>query len=277
MPLQINLVNESFRPRRSGLNHRVIIIAAAAAWLLLHVVGRSVATSVETLTQRVAAADAKITGLKADVEKSTEAARRREPDKGLIEEIARLELRLELQRDTLIALDTGGLGNSIGFSNYLAAFARRATDGVWLTRIAVDSAANEVQLRGRVLRAELLPGYLRALGEEAALRDKRFGELTVTTKSITDESAAATQPSADADRPADAVAMARALLGGAPTAASGGAVPVASSAATAASGAAAAARAAQAAPAAKPSAAASPVTVLEFALGAPKSAGEGRR
>ena len=97
----------------------------------------------------------------------------------MAEELARTESQAKSRRDLLASLKTGTLGNVDGFSRYLAAFARQRLDGVWLTAIAVGGDENDLVVRGRVLRAELVPTYLRALNGEEVMRGRRVTELSL--------------------------------------------------------------------------------------------------
>jgi hypothetical protein len=80
----------------------------------------------------------------------------------------------------LQALNTGDLGNTAGFSEFLAALGRQAQSGIWLTRIQVDDAGNGLLVEGRALRAELLPVYLRALSREPMMQGRRVTEMKVS-------------------------------------------------------------------------------------------------
>jgi hypothetical protein len=97
--------------------------------------------------------------------------------KALQAQIAQLEAEVKLRRATLQALSTGELGNTAGFSEFLAALGRQALAGVWLTRIRVDDAGNGLAVEGRALRPELLPVYLKGLSREPMMRGRRVTEM----------------------------------------------------------------------------------------------------
>jgi Tfp pilus assembly protein PilN len=100
--------------------------------------------------------------------------------KALESEVARLEAEIKRRRGILEALSTGELGNTEGFSEFLAALGRQALPGVWLTRIRVDDAGNGLAVEGRALRAELLPAYLRGLSREPMMQGRRVTEMKVS-------------------------------------------------------------------------------------------------
>jgi hypothetical protein len=102
-------------------------------------------------------------------------------------EVARLQTALAARRGMLDALQGGELGNTNGFSRYFAAFGRRPMRGVWLTGFSVGESGNELRIRGRVLYADLVPAYLKALNDEDVMRGRQVVELKLAAR---DESAA---------------------------------------------------------------------------------------
>ena len=102
-------------------------------------------------------------------------------------EVARLQTALAARRGMLDALQGGELGNTNGFSRYFAAFGRRPMRGVWLTGFSVGESGNELRIRGRVLYADLVPAYLKALNNEDVMRGRQVVELKLAAR---DESAA---------------------------------------------------------------------------------------
>jgi Tfp pilus assembly protein PilN len=97
-------------------------------------------------------------------------------------DVGRLDAEVRGKRATLQALGTGELGNTDGFSDFLAAFARQAQPGVWLTGVDIADSGNELAVRGRALRPELVPAYLRALNNESMMRGRRVTEMRLTAK-----------------------------------------------------------------------------------------------
>jgi hypothetical protein len=100
----------------------------------------------------------------------------------LHEELARVNARLKQREDMLVVLQTGGLGNTEGFARYLTALARHPINGVWLTSFSVSGDEVELNLSGRVLQADLVPAYLRALNREDVMRGRRVAELRLTAR-----------------------------------------------------------------------------------------------
>lgn len=102
-------------------------------------------------------------------------------------EVSRLEGDVRVRRATLDILQTGEFGNTEGFSRYFAAFGRHPIRGVWLTGFSVGEGGNDLRIRGRVLHADLVPAYLKALNSEEVMRGRLVTELKLLAK---DESAA---------------------------------------------------------------------------------------
>lgn len=102
--------------------------------------------------------------------------------KALEAEVGRLESEVKARQTTLDALGTGELGNTAGFSGFLAAFGRQAIPEVWLTGIRIGESGNDLMVQGRTLHPELVPTYLRALNDEPVMRGRRVTELKLAAK-----------------------------------------------------------------------------------------------
>lgn len=102
--------------------------------------------------------------------------------KALESEVARLEGEVKARQSVLAALSTGELGNTAGFSEFLAALGRQAVPGVWLTGLNIGESGNDLQVSGRALRPELVPAYLKALNDEPMMRGRRVTEMKLAAK-----------------------------------------------------------------------------------------------
>ena len=102
--------------------------------------------------------------------------------KALEAEVARMDVEARARQATLDALGTGELGNTAGFSDFLAAFARQRLPEVWLTDIRIGDSGNELTVKGRTLRAELVPTYLSALNREPMMRGRRVTEMKLAAR-----------------------------------------------------------------------------------------------
>ena len=102
--------------------------------------------------------------------------------KALEQELARATAQLKQREDLLATLRTGALGNTEGFARYLSALSRQTMAGVWITGMTIGGDEVELQLGGRVLRADLVPAYVRALNHEEVMRGRRVAELRLTAR-----------------------------------------------------------------------------------------------
>lgn len=178
MSQQINLFDPEFRPRRALLTAGTMVLAIAllvAGMLGYHQLARRDFAQVEAL--RIAA-DSRATELRAQLA-SIGSQSRRDADKGLLDEIARVDTRTKGWQELLERLRGDGIGNTKGHAGFLEALAREHADGVWLTGVAIGGATGGFSIQGRVLRPELLPGYIRLLSREEALRGRRIGDMKI--------------------------------------------------------------------------------------------------
>lgn len=101
----------------------------------------------------------------------------RQPSKALQDELVATEAKLQAHEKILAYLQNGRTNGGAGFSNYMRAFARQSTNGLWLTGFSFDTGADDLTIRGRTLQPELVPQYIARLGAEAALKGRSFAAL----------------------------------------------------------------------------------------------------
>jgi hypothetical protein len=97
-------------------------------------------------------------------------------------EVARLEAGRRDRVAVIEVMQGGTFGNTDGISRYFAAFGRHAMRGVWLTGFSVGESGNELSIRGRVLHADLVPVYLKALNAEDVMRGRLVTQLKLVAK-----------------------------------------------------------------------------------------------
>lgn len=182
MSQQINLYNPLFEKKEKPFSARTMsqalaLIAVGVA--TMHVYAAYQARSAERVAAQLGQ---QIIVQREQVEKLTKAGAPTR-SKALEAEIARLEAEVKTRQTTLQALNTGELGNTAGFSEFLAALGRQAMPGIWLTSITIGNSGNDLLVQGRALRAELMPAFLRALNNEPMMRGRRVTELKLSAKS----------------------------------------------------------------------------------------------
>jgi hypothetical protein len=201
MSQQINLYNPIFLKQEKHFSARTIvqalglIVAALGAFYVYALVQTRAAETV-TREQRDRVAAQREQLVKLGPQFSPEGR-----SKALEAEVARLEAEVKARESVLGALSTGELGNTAGFSEFLAALGRRAVPGVWLTGLNVGEAGNDLQLSGRALRPELVPVYLKALSEEPMMRGRRVTEMKLAAKVAAPAPALAGGPTSAAPGP----------------------------------------------------------------------------
>lgn len=101
------------------------------------------------------------------------------PDQSVVEQNARLEAALKEKNAILGFMDGNDLGNTAGFSSYLADLARYHVQGLSLTSITLSQNGRTVALAGEVEQAELVPLYLQNLSQGASFRGLSFHALNI--------------------------------------------------------------------------------------------------
>ncbi len=196
MSQQINLYNPIFLKQEKYFSAATMLQALAAILLVLVAIGgysryRAVGT------EAVAAQSARQLGEQREqLTRMTAEFSAQGQSKLLQAEITRHATQLDARRAFLASVESGEFGNTAGFSGYFAAFARRSIPGVWLTGFILGGSGNELSLRGRVLQAELVPAYLKSLGEEEVMRGRKVTELKLVA-----HDASAAPPAAGAAKP----------------------------------------------------------------------------
>jgi type II secretory pathway pseudopilin PulG len=176
MSQQINLFNPVFLKQKKHFSARtmlqglLLIVVAAAALYALQVYQLSTLRAQER-TMRAQAQQATQQLLSASGGKAT---------KSLEDEIRSMESELKSLQEVAGAVQTEVASGNEGFSRYLAAFARQPVTGLWLTGFTV--AGDDLEVRGRALRAELLPVFIRRLSREELLKGRAFSEVSVVAR-----------------------------------------------------------------------------------------------
>ncbi len=194
MSQQINLYNPIFLKQEKYFSTKAIgqafalVVAGLAAFYAFALVQTR---SAESLLAQTRAQVAEQRGrFVAVAPKFTPASR----SKVLEAELVRMEKEVKTRRDTLNALSTGELGNTTGFSEFLAALARQTVQGVWLTGIVIGESGKDLRIDGRAVRPELVPAYLKALNEEPVMRGREVTEMKVAAKDAPKPDAKSARP-----------------------------------------------------------------------------------
>lgn len=101
----------------------------------------------------------------------------RQKSKQVESEVTIAENQLRSRREVMEILQSGKLGNTEGFSDYMRAFSRQIVNGLWLTGFTVEANGSGMAITGRTLQPELVPAYIRRLSQESIMQGKAFAVL----------------------------------------------------------------------------------------------------
>lgn len=175
---QVNLYHPIFRRQRQIFSSATMLQAIgifAVALLTIYVYGLWQVRSLEAEAVQMEGREKAYAAQLASLDSGSGLARRREVE----EEIRRLSATLVEQQRLVDVLGAEPLGQTAGFSTYLAALARRPRPGLWLTSLTINGTSDAIELVGQSISPTLVPEYLLGLGEEDALAGQRFDELDI--------------------------------------------------------------------------------------------------
>lgn len=180
MSQQINLFNPRFRKEKRYLTAPALAIVVGVA--LAGSVALSVAASGRVAVLEDESAALKEQLAEAEARKASVLAGLvpRPKDAAVESELERAGLDQRALRGVADILEQNRVGDPRGYSAYFQALARTRVSGLWLTGVEIGGANADIGLRGRALRAELLPGYLNGLAREPALQGKAFEQLEIS-------------------------------------------------------------------------------------------------
>jgi hypothetical protein len=95
----------------------------------------------------------------------------------LQDEVRRLEKQVAEQGAMVNDIRSGAVGNTTGYSEYMRAFSRQVTQGLWLTGFKVVGDPAQISLNGAALEPEMLPAYIQRLSKEKVMQGKTFANL----------------------------------------------------------------------------------------------------
>lgn len=181
MSQQINLFNPLFRRKGfspTSANAMLSVVGAAVGLAALYGIYQDHRTrDAARSAQEVAQQHGEVTAFR---EKLAAQLAQQKPNTELATELSQIEARLKGRQDVVDALNSGAIGTTGGFSEYMRAFSRQTVNGLWLTGFDISSAGNEFTIQGRTLSADLLPSYLMRLKSEKALQGRQFAALRIS-------------------------------------------------------------------------------------------------
>ena len=180
MSAQINLYHPRFRKQRE-----VLTLTNAALLSLVFTVSGAVwagwaRQQHDQISARAGEAVAQVQAQRERLLALTTAATNRKPDAALAADVANAEALLARRQEIVQLLEGGAAGATSGFAEHLRGFARQTLPELWLTGFSIGRGGAEMEIRGRTIRAEALPDYIRRLGSEKSFQGLSFASLTVS-------------------------------------------------------------------------------------------------
>jgi hypothetical protein len=183
---QINLYQPIFRKQRQIFSAATMFQAlaiVAVALLAIYGYGSLRVRSLEAEVVQLEGRERALSTQLARIDPTMNQGRRDE----VAGELARLNATLLDQQRLIEVLREQPLGDTAGFSPYLAALGRQRTPMLWLTAIGVNGGTGAIELAGRSLDAKLVPEYMQRLADEPALAGQRFDRFEITHDDTTGE------------------------------------------------------------------------------------------
>lgn len=108
----------------------------------------------------------------------------KQKNKMLEVEIQKLEKQVE-DREAILSMQQSGTLNGVReLTEFMRAFARQSVNGLWLTSFSMNEAGSGMVIGGRALRADMVPAYIRRLGQERVMQGHSFGGFEVRLSQI---------------------------------------------------------------------------------------------
>jgi len=178
MTQYINLLNPGLLPRRDWASARNLAIGAACALLIMGASAAAFRIHAEQRAQELRAAEARLGEAQQRLAALTRSIAENKPNASVEAEVRQAEALRTLRKELIQALEGGSLGRTEGFAEVLRGFARQAMEGLWLTEFSLRGGS-EMEIKGRMVSPELLPGYIRRLNGEKAFQGRSFAVLTM--------------------------------------------------------------------------------------------------
>jgi MSHA biogenesis protein MshI len=179
MSAQINLYHPRFLKQRDLLTFGNLALAAAALYAVLALGAGWAWQTAATRKEAAAVAEAQLNSAKEQVEAATKAAAARKPSPQVLAELENAESTLRRRVEIARLLESGAIGSTGGFAEYLRGFARQVPEGLWLTGFTIGAGGNDIEIRGSMLNPAALPDYIHRLGAEKAFQGRSFAALTM--------------------------------------------------------------------------------------------------
>ena len=177
MSQQINLFNPVFLKQRKLFSLVTMLQGLALIMLGSALFYGYAVYQVKMLTKQSEETDKRYAAEQEKLKRYKEGFSPQQINETLEDELKVAEAKLSAQNEIVETLRSGVIGNTTGYSEYMRAFARQTEHGLWLTRFNIIGDAAQMSISGAVLSPELVPAYIRRLGQEKVMRGKSVATL----------------------------------------------------------------------------------------------------
>ncbi len=177
MSQQINLFNPIFLKQKKIFAASTMVQSLAVIVLACALIAVYAGWQVKMREKQAADSTMQLSKLKARLDSAAIQFAPHPVDELLVSQLQKTEDDVNSLQRVEDALNGGGFGDTRGYSIYFRSFSRQIVDGLWLTGININGAGQQIGLKGRALRADLVPEYLKRLGREADMKSKTFATL----------------------------------------------------------------------------------------------------
>lgn len=179
MSQQINLFNPNLVKKKSLLTSTTLLGLAAFSIVVLVVMSVWVSSVTAKLKVNETERQQQLTLVQNQLQAAQANVKPQKEDPKLIEELEQLRLSLADRDRVETILSTNKLGNTLGYSEYLSAFARQIPNGVWITGFQLRGAGDEISLKGRATLPDQVPIFVNQLKREKIMQGKTFSALNM--------------------------------------------------------------------------------------------------
>ena len=204
MTQQINLFNPIFLKQEKYFSVATMLQALAIIFIGTMVFYAFASYQVSKLREQSNHMAEMLQSEQQKLEQATQQFAPRTKDTNIEKKISLNEKRLKSLQEVKAALEGKIIGDTLGYSEYMSAFARQIVQGVWLTGFSIVGPAKEMAIMGGTLQPGLLPQYIQRLRKETVMAGHSFGILEMSqpeTEPKEQEQAAVAENDKVAQRP----------------------------------------------------------------------------
>ncbi len=179
MTRQINLFNPTLRLKREWLTGKSLMNGIGVMVVMLGLYGGVVRWENQQLSEEAGRIGAELGQMQETLMRLSQELAQRKVSSETEAALRGAEAALQGRERVRSALESGALGSSEGFAEFMRAFARQTQDGLWMVGLQMAEGGRNITLEGRTVSPDQIPGYIRGLNSEPTLRGRSFEALNV--------------------------------------------------------------------------------------------------